>query len=131
MAAKPLPELPLDTLQAARQACLTLLLDQHRIYLDGGSLTLLMIGKFRDDVGAQLGMEPLGKSTPISPRGIGETTDAELNAMEWAATTLLDRCRATIDDPALIEYLTGLRVSIEREKAERKAERASFTPQAS
>jgi hypothetical protein len=41
MPAKPLTEFPLDTLHAARQACLTLLLDQHRIYLDGGSLSVL------------------------------------------------------------------------------------------
>jgi len=131
MAAKSLTELPLDALHAARQACLTLLLDQHRIYLDGGALVLLMLAKLRDDVGEQLGMEPLGKATPVESRGIGETTDAELKSLEWAASTLLDRCRGAIDDPALAEYLTDLHASIECEKAERRAERASFGPQAS
>jgi hypothetical protein len=131
MPAESLTELPVDTLHAARQSCLTLLIDQHRIYLDGGALPLVMLGKLRDDVGEQLGMEPLGKSTPIELRGIGEATDAELNSMEWATCTLLDRCRGAIDDPALAEYLVGLQASIDRERADRKAERAAIRPKAS
>ncbi|HUN32261.1 MAG TPA: hypothetical protein VMU95_09575 [Trebonia sp.] len=126
MATKSLTELPLTTLHAARQACLTLLLDKHRIYLEGGLPMLAMIGGLRDDVGAQLGMEPLGKTTPVEPRGIGETTDAELKSMEWAAATLLDGCRAGIGDPALAEYLAGLQATIDGEKEERRNQRARF-----
>ncbi|HUN36023.1 MAG TPA: hypothetical protein VMU95_28830 [Trebonia sp.] len=131
MPAQPLTELSLDTLHAARQACLTLLIDQHRIYLDSGPAVLRMLAKLRDDVGDRLGMEPLGKATPVEQRGIGEATDPELKSLERAVSTLLDRCRAAIDDPALAEYLTGLRASIGRERAERKAVRAGFAPQAS
>jgi hypothetical protein len=117
-------ELPLDTLHAARQACITLLMDQHRIYLT--SSLPMMLGKLRDDVGGMLGMEPLGRSERHSPRSIGEATDAELNAMTWAVDTLLDRSRETIDDPELVTGVTALSDQIRHEKAERASTRASF-----
>jgi hypothetical protein len=131
MPAKPLTDFSLDRLHAARQACLTLLLDQPRIYLDGGSLPALMLVKLRDDAGEQLGVESPGKSTAIEPRDIGEATDGELKSMGWAVAALLDRCRAAIGDPALIEYLTIPQASVERQKAEREAAQAAITPKAS
>jgi hypothetical protein len=121
---KDLKELPLDTLHAARQACLTLLADPHRIYL--ASSLPMMLGKLRDDVGGVLGMQPLGRSERHSPRGIGEATDAELNSMTWAVHTLLERCLEAIDDPELVTGLTALSDQIRREKAERASTRASF-----
>jgi hypothetical protein len=121
---KALKELELDTLHAARQACLTLLVDQHRIYL--ASSLPMMLGKLRDDVGGMLSMEPLGRSAKHSPRGIGEATDAELNAMTWAVDTLLERCIEAIDDPELVTGVAALRDQIRCEKAERASARASF-----
>ena len=106
MPAKPLTDLPPPILHAARQACLTLLIDQHRVYLDP-PLSMLL-SKLRDDAGDGLSMESLGRPKPLGVRNISETTDSELSAMTDAVDALLDTCRDAIDDPALLTRLADL-----------------------
>src|SRR5260221_5116245 len=87
MPAKPLTELPSTILHAARRACLTLLIDQHRVYLDPPLPMLL--SKLRDDAGDAMNMESLGRPKPLGVRKISEATDSELSAMTDAVDSLL------------------------------------------
>ena len=128
MPAKPLTEVPPTILYAARQACLTLLIDQHRVYLDPPLPMLL--SKLRDDAGDALSMESLGRPKPLGVRKASETTDSELSAMTDAVDALLDTCRDAIDDPALLTRLANLRGSLQGEKADRALIRSEFKAKA-
>jgi hypothetical protein len=129
MPAKPLTELPPTILHAARRACLTLLIDQHRVYLDPPLPMLL--SRLRDDAGDGLSMEPLGRPKPLGVRKVSEATDSELSAMTDAVDALLGTCRDAIDDPALLTLLADLRGGLQGEKDDRVVIRSEFKAKAS
>jgi hypothetical protein len=123
-AMKPLTDLDADALNVAREAAETVI--GLRAYMPG-SMLLVLLGRFRDDIADALEMEPV---TPPklggSQRALDELTSIELDTLAGSAGTLLDRFLDYMDDPALVDYLRVFRASLDEQKAERAEIRASI-----
>jgi hypothetical protein len=120
-----LAELPINTLQVARNAALTLM--RFKAYMPPGGLLLMLVSKFADDMGDVLGIE----RDPLPQRGrecrsLDELTSIELDTVTGATGILLDRFTDCMDDPALPGLLREFRDDLEGQKAERAQLRASI-----
>jgi hypothetical protein len=120
---KPLNEVPLPVLHAARQACAILLADQHRPYLDG--LAPVMLSKLRDDVGEHLGSPRLGTPRPAAPRRIRQATGPQVTTMAEALSTLVGKCADIIDDPELAAFLASFLAALRTEEYNRDSATAT------
>lgn len=121
-----LTELQPDALKAARDAAGTLM--SFKAYMPPGGLLLMLVSKFRDDIGDVLGIEP--EALPQrgrERRSLDELTSVELDTVSGAVMILLqDRFTKVMDDPALPRLLEEYRDDLNMQKAERAQIRASM-----
>lgn len=121
-----LTDLSSDALKVARDAAATLM--SFKAYMPPGGLLLMLVSKFRDDIGDVLDIE----REPLPQRGrerkpLDELTSAELDTLSGAVVTLLeDRFTEVMDDPALPRLLSEFKGSLGRQKTERAQIRASM-----
>jgi hypothetical protein len=111
-------DLPTGALRVARGSAETLI--KFRAYLPPGGLLLMLVSKFRDDIGDALEMEP----EPLPQRGrerrsLDELTSIELDTVAGATAMLLDRFAGYMDDPALPRLLREFHDDLNRQKTER------------
>jgi hypothetical protein len=120
-----LTELPEDALRVAYEVAGVLI--RFRDYLPPGGLLVMLAGKFRDDVGDALELEP---GEPAyrgrERRSLDELTSVELDSLDGAVGLLLSRFTACMDDPELAPLLRELRGLLADQKAERAQIRAGI-----
>jgi hypothetical protein len=120
-----LTELPADALHVAHEAAGVLI--RFREFLPPGGLLVMLAGKFRDDVGDVLGLEPGERAyRGRDKRSLDELTSVELDSLDGAVGILLSRFTTYMDDPALAPLLRELSGPLADQKAERDQIRAEI-----
>jgi hypothetical protein len=119
-----LTDLDTDALRVAYDAAETVI--GFRSYLPSG-LLLVLLGKFRDDVGDVLGKEPQQPPVRGAERhALDQLTSAEMTVLAGVTGVLLDRFAAYMDDPELVVSLRAFRGCLDEQQAERTQIRASL-----
>jgi len=120
-----LAELPSDALHVAHEAASVLI--RFRDFLPPGGLLVMLAGKFRDDLGEALELEPGERAyRGRDLRSLDELTSVELDTLDGAVGILLSRFTAYMDDPELAPLLRNLRGPLADQKAERAQIRAEI-----
>jgi hypothetical protein len=120
-------DLPNDEHQVARDSAETLI--AFKAYLPRGGLLLMLVSKFRDDIGDALDMD----RGDLPQRGrerksLDELTSVELDTVAGATGILLqDRFTSVMGDPALSRLLREFHDDLNRQKTEREQLRAEVS----
>ena len=126
-------ELTKDQLTEAYDSADKLISEKYRSYLPGRLLPLLL-GRYRDDLAAALGIplpELPHRAGPVRAVKLGDLTTGELNNVSGAVLALVTRYVDTMDDPALPDLLRDFRDALVIEKAERAGIAAEMRAKAS
>ena len=126
-------ELPKDQLTEAHDSSDKLISEKYRSYLPGRLLPMLL-GRYRDDLAAALGMplpELPHRAGPVRAVKLDDLTTGELHDVSVAVLALVTRYADTMDDPALPDLLRDFRDALVIEKAERAGIAAEMRSKAS
>jgi hypothetical protein len=121
-----LTELPKDQLTTARTAADAVM--RLKAYLPPGGLLLMLLGRWRDEVGDALGIKRGDMPTRGKERrSLDELTSVELDTLSGAVGILAEvRLTATMDDPELPKQLREFGKALDDQKTEREQLRASI-----
>jgi hypothetical protein len=121
-----LKDLDTDALKVALDASDSLM--KHKAYLPPGGLLVMLLGRWRDEVGDALGMERGELPTRGKERrSLDELTSVELGTVSGAVAILLQsRFTAVMDDPELPKQLREFDGNLSTQTTEREELKASI-----